>query len=94
MRKRMALTVLLPLAAFLSLTGCVTPEQQAAMDAAQKQADTRECESFGFRPGSTAFGNCMLKLKEIRAQEANTQAIERANNRPPPWWGYGPPYWW
>ena len=94
MRKRMALAVLLSLAAPLSLAGCVSPEQQAAMEAAQRQADLRECESLGFRPGSTAFANCMLKLKEIRAQEANTQAIQRANNRPPPLWGYGPPYWW
>ncbi|HUD53095.1 hypothetical protein [Parvibaculum sp.] len=86
----------LAVAALLTLAACVSPEEQAAMDAAQRQADGQECQSLGFKPGSTAFGNCMLKLKEIRAQENNTRAIDRANNMPPPWWGprYGPPYWW
>ncbi len=86
----------LALASLLVLAACVSPEEQAARAAAQQQTDARECESLGFRPRTTAFGNCMLKLREIRAQEENARAIDRANNMPPPWWGprYGPPYWW
>jgi hypothetical protein len=77
------------LAALLTLAACVSPEEQAAMDAAQQQADARECQSLGFRQGTDAFGNCVLKLKEIRAQEENTEQIRRANI-PSPWWPYGP----
>lgn len=82
-------------AALLILAACVSPEEQAARDAAQRAADERECQSLGFKSGSTAFANCLLKLKEIRAQEENTRAIDRASTMPPPWWGprYGPPYW-
>lgn len=90
MRKWLAFTF------FLALAACVSPEEQAAREAAQRQADANECQNLGFKPGTNGFGNCMLKLKEIRAQEENTRAIDRANNMPPPWWGprYGPPYWW
>ncbi|MGB3809935.1 MAG: hypothetical protein WA943_07535 [Parvibaculum sp.] len=77
------------LAALLMMTACVSPEQQAAMNAAQQQADARECQNYGFKPGTESFGNCMLKLKEIRAQEANTEEIRRASI-PSPWWPYGP----
>ncbi len=77
------------LAALLMLAACVSPEEQAARDAAQRQADAGECQRLGFRAGTDAFGNCMLKLKEIRAQEANTEEIRRANT-PSPWWPYGP----
>lgn len=77
------------LAALLMLAACVSPEEQAARDAAQQQADAVECQRLGFRTGTDAFGNCMLKLKEIRAQEANTEEIRRAN-MPSPWWPYGP----
>lgn len=91
----------LALAFFLALAACVSPEEQAARDAAQAEADARECQSLGFKPGTNGFGNCMLKLKEIRAQEENTRALDRVNNSP--WWGpygpyygpyYGRPYWW
>lgn len=90
MRKSLALLFLLLVAS------CVSPEEQTARAAAQRQADAQECQRLGFKPDTPAFGNCMLKLREIRAQEENTRAIDRANTMPPPWWGprYGPPYWW
>jgi hypothetical protein len=84
MRKWMAM------AALLMMTACISPEEQAAMDAAQRQADAQECQSLGFRSGSNGFGNCMLKLKEIRAQQENTEEIRRMNTMPSPWWPYGP----
>lgn len=83
MRKWMAL------AALLVVAGCVSPEEQAARDAAQQQADANECQKLGFTAGSEAAGNCVLKLREIRAQEANTDEIRRSS-LPSPWWPYGP----
>ncbi len=81
----------LVLASFLALASCVSAEEQAALDAAQAQADARECQSLGFKPGTNGFGNCMLKLKEIRAQEENTRALDRTYY---PYFGpyYGPYY--
>jgi hypothetical protein len=83
MHKWMALTAL------LLLTGCVSAEEEAAKVAAQQQADASECQRLGFKAGTDAFGNCVLKLQEIRAQEANTEQLRRAN-MPSPWWPYGP----
>lgn len=88
MRKWMTLT------AFILLAGCASAEQMAARDNAQRQLDTRECQQLGFTPATEGFANCLLRLKEIRAQEANTDAMRRAN-APDPWgpwgpWGYRP----
>ncbi len=85
----------MPLAALLLLAACVSPEERSAMDTAQRQADGQECESIGFKPATDAFGDCILRLKAIRAQQANTDAVNRANT-PSPMWPYGPygrPYW-
>lgn len=86
----------LALACFFALAACVSAEEQAALDAAQAEADARECRSLGFKPGSNGFGNCMLKLKEIRAQEENTRALDRTYYSPyfGPYYGpyYGPHY--
>ena len=85
------------LACLLALAGCVSPQERAAEIAAQQQADYAECTRLGFKPNTEALSNCLLKLQEIRAQQENTDAIERAN-APRPWgpWGpyspYGPYY--
>lgn len=89
------------LTGFLALAGCVGPERQAAQDAAQMQLDQTECQKLGFTQGTEGFANCLLKLKEIRAEEANTDEMRRANTPRPwgPWGPYGPygrpysPYW-
>jgi len=90
---------ILVLTAFLALTACMTPQQLQAQREAQMQRDGAECQQLGFRPGTNAFGDCILKLREIRAQEANTSAVERA--RMDRWdgpWGPYPyrsyPGWW
>ncbi|WP_339831798.1 hypothetical protein [uncultured Parvibaculum sp.] len=79
------------LLALLALAACASPQEQAARAAAQTEADAAECERLGFTPGTEAFASCQLKLKEIRAQEANTQALRRAQT-PPPFWGPWPGY--
>ena len=83
MRKWMALT------AFVLLAGCASSEQMAAPDNAQRQHDERECQQLGFTPATEPFANCLLRLKEIRVQEANTDAVRRAN-APDPWGPWGP----
>ena len=79
------------LLALPALAACASPQEQAARAAAQTEADAAECERLGFTPGTEAFASCQLKLKEIRAQEANTQALRRAQT-PPPFWGPWPGY--
>jgi len=87
----------LAIGALLMLAACVSPQQQEAMRQAQLQRDNAECQTLGFRPGSQGMGDCMLKLREIRAQEANTRAVERARMDNDWYWG-APyrryPYWW
>lgn len=73
-------------AAFLALAACATPEQRAARAEAQLAADKTECTRLGFTAGTEAFSNCLLKLREIRAEEARARAVERANDR----WMWGP----
>lgn len=88
------------LAAFgLLLTACVSAEDQARMEAAQRSADRAECESIGFTPGTDAFAECLLKLREIRSQDRQTQAIQRARqdylfSSPWPYWRPYPYRYW
>ncbi len=67
------------LALCLAVSACVSGQD---MDA----ADHQECINLGFVPGTEGYGNCRLKLREIRAIERQTMAVE--NNG----W-YGSPYW-
>ncbi len=84
--------------ACLVLAACVSPEERAAAARAQLAADRAECEGLGFEPETEAFSNCLLKLREIRADEARAAELRRANNRylfGPAWpYPYGRPYWW
>ena len=68
----------------LLLGGCVSAQDVAA-------ADNQECIELGFEPGTEAYGNCRLKLREIRAMEHQAMAVQNAygNN---PW--LGRPSWW
>ena len=51
------------------LSGCVTPQQRAAQQAQLDAYDDRQCQDLNFRPGSEAYGNCRLKMREIRTRE-------------------------
>lgn len=50
----------------LLLAACVSPQEQQAMDQEQ-------CSSFGFRPGTDAFANCMMQQSAQRADLAERQ---------------------
>jgi len=68
----------------LLLSACVTAEEIAA-------ADNRECIELGFEPGTEGYGNCRLKLREIRALEHQALAVQNAYGSNT--W-LGRPYWW
>ena len=84
---------MLPALALLILSACVTPEEEAAQAAAQRQLDGAKCTELGFKKDTEGFSTCLLKLQEIRAQEENTRALNRAAT-PPPFWPYGRPGYW
>ena len=46
-----------------SLIGCVSPEEQRAMD-------QRQCAGYGFTPGTDAFANCMISTSQQRDSQA------------------------
>jgi len=51
------------------LAGCVSPEEQCAMD-------QRQCTGYGFAPGTDAFANCMMTTSQQR--DAQMAADRRA----------------
>ena len=56
------------IAACLIFTACATPEQLAAQRELQRQQDMDTCASYGFRPNSDGFRNCLLQLDIAREQ--------------------------
>lgn len=56
------------------LTGCVTPEQQAANMAQQEIA---ECQEMGFKPDTPDFANCRLQVRN-RIMTIRHQAVSGA----------------
>ena len=70
---------LLAIVATLSLTACTSEaERQAAIDA-QKARDHAECTELGFEKETEPYSNCLLKLREIRAQEYMAAATRRGH---------------
>ncbi len=51
-----------------------TPEQQAAMAAAQRADDQNRCVGYGFAPSTNAFASCMMTTA---AQRDAQQAADR-----------------
>ncbi len=72
------IALLLAFAAILSACQSITPEQRHA-------ADEAKCSGYGFRKGTEAFANCMMRIDLERR-------LERALwSRP--YYGPGPYYW-
>lgn len=61
----------LALAAPLFLAGCETAADRAAEQARLDAIDSKNCEDLGFRQGSEPYGNCMLKMRELRATKGS-----------------------
>ncbi|MEQ8282841.1 MAG: hypothetical protein RIC04_11600 [Parvibaculum sp.] len=63
--------LILALAIPLALAACADPQaEQARLDA----LDHKNCTDLGFEPGTEAYGNCRLKMKEIRAKEEGSRS--------------------
>ncbi len=55
----------------LTLAACGDPAaEQARLDA----LDHQNCLELGFKPDTEAYGNCRLKMKEIRAREEGNRS--------------------
>jgi len=86
--------IMLPALALLILSACVTPEERSRPGRRPASAvDGAKCTELGFKKDTEGFSTCLLKLQEIRAQEENTRALNRAAT-PPPFWPYGRPGYW
>lgn len=66
-RRLKTITLGLALAAPLFLMGCETAADRAAEQARLDAIDNKNCTELGFKQGSEAYGNCMLKMRELRA---------------------------
>lgn len=76
------------LGALCLISACASPQERAARAAAQNSADEQECTRLGFTPNTEKFADCLLRLKEIRVQEAETRALNNARRDPFwPWYG-------
>ena len=53
------------------LTGCVSPEQQRAIDL---QNDANKCADAGFKPGSEAMARCMNTASQMRINDEDREA--------------------
>lgn len=71
------------------LAACATRQDVAV-------ADHQECLSLGFQQGTEAYGDCRLRLREIRARERQTMAIDQARFNHPFGWApwYPSRYYW
>lgn len=67
----------------LGLAACTSDADRAAEQARLDDIDHHKCMELGFEPGTENYGNCRLKLKEIRAKE------EAIRNRPNVGFGIG-----
>lgn len=67
--------LLLPL---LFLTACLSQEEIAARQEQIDQADRQECAKLGFKANTEGFGNCILRLREMRTQQGLARSYERA----------------
>lgn len=54
-----------------SLSACA---DRAAEQARLDTIDNQNCIDLGFKPGTEPYGNCRLKLKEIRAKQESYQS--------------------
>lgn len=60
----------------LFLSACANPAQVAARQQQIEQADHNECLRLGYKPGTPTYGDCRLRIREMRLEE-------RAINRTP-----------
>ncbi len=62
------------LALGLTMSACTTEADRAAERARLDATDHQNCLDLGFRAGTEAYGNCRLKMREIRARQETTRS--------------------
>ncbi len=70
----------------LFLAACADPAQRAAYAAQIEAADHQECLKLGYRPETPTYGDCRLRLREMRLKE---REINRPRYYPHVGIGYG-----
>lgn len=60
------MTYLVSIIMIIILTACATPEQRAAYQKMIDDQDHAECVKLGFTPKTDSYGDCRLRLKEMR----------------------------
>ena len=71
MKSRRALRIGFLACFTLLAAACADPAaEKARLDA----VDNQNCIDLGFKPGTEPYGNCRLKLKEIRAKNESSQS--------------------
>lgn len=63
----------------LLLSACASKQEIAAAQARQDAADSQECIQLGFKPATEAYGNCRLRVKEMRVQASLSRSYDRAH---------------
>lgn len=70
----------IPCILLVCLTGCVSPQQEAARQAADERSHNDSldyrCRSFGFQPNTPEHGQCMMQL--YQGAQANRAAMGAA----------------
>ncbi len=77
----MRATWLIPLGIAAALGGCVTPAELRA-------ADEGRCRSYGFRPGSDPFANCLMEV-DLDRSAARRGRLEASGFYGPGFYGAG-----
>ena len=54
----------LPFVCLLLLAGCETPQSQQARADQYDASVSRQCQGYGFTPGTDAFANCRMQVFE------------------------------
>ena len=72
MRRIAVLSVLL-------LSACASEQEIAARQAQQAAADNQQCLNLGFKQGTEKFGDCLLRVEEIRTQQRLANSYDRAH---------------
>jgi hypothetical protein len=62
----------------LSVSGCMTPEQQRQYAQNIQNEKINKCTSYGFKQGTTAFAQCMMKLDQDAAKASDCATVALA----------------
>jgi len=65
--------------ALLLLSACASEQEMAARQAQQAAADNQQCLGLGFKQGTEKFGDCLLRIEEIRTQQRLANSYDRAH---------------